>query len=170
MKTCKSDISSWCNKYLWLILHWTWVMKQQGWKQTLRVTSTVCSRLLHFSWKAAALCMGLAALRPVYISINVFRLSVNVRTCTLTCQMSDRIQTARSTANDQWFDCSMWGRWGWRLKVPVWEQSSLDLQLWPPTPALLPHIRRMTHLKSVVQAHVSLSRTQLWSVHVGLFM
>lgn len=48
--------------------------------------------------------------------------------------------------------------------------SSYPRGLWGPTPVLLPHVRGMRRLKSVVQAHVCLNRTQLQPVRMCVYV
>lgn len=91
-----------------------------------------------------------------------------------------RARERERPANDHWLD--------WSVCACVWESlqcdedqdsrggsqaenrtawtSSYPRGLWGPTPARLPHVRGMRRLKSVVQAHVCLNRTQLQPVCV----
>lgn len=123
---------------------------------------------------------GLAALRPVYIRINVFRLWANF------CMHMCHFQRARAHARARKLTASRAERElvmtsGWTevcvcvctresaLRVCVEDQdsrgdpraenrtawtSSYPRGLWGPTPVLLPHVRGMRRLESVVQAHV----------------
>lgn len=130
----------------------------------------------------------LAALGPVYIWINVFRLRANFCMCRFhrtrahACARDLTASRPERAANDQWLDWSVWlcvrvclcvegvcvedqdSRGGSQPENRTAWTSSYPRGLWGPTPVLLPHVRGMRRLMSVIQAHVCPNRTQLQPV------